>query len=324
VTSGGNAMPSPATSTTTPPARNGSHRRRSASDASSATTPSTAIWLPTSTVDLSSGAASSAPSDRRIDSGHTGIVWRPGGVTLITATSPSTSAASTASAVTSRPSRSIAGRPMVAASPLSTRDQTPAAGRQREQDGEDRQLEQQQVTVRRAEQAGHAPDLRPRVPHTGGDEHHHERQRGRGEAPGGEHGVGTRVGAALLTGEREQEGQGGEATDPDAGGQQVRHVDCDRRRRVRLDGGGVAGRRDQTQRTQAEQRALAPRRTPVRAVREVHPHGEKRAPHQEERVRARATRRRPECAATVRTIAPPSRQASARPSRRAVWPATSR
>ncbi len=67
-------MPRPATRTTTPPARIGSRSRCSASEARSAAAPRTATWLPTSTWPRKSGAASSAPSDRRKDNGQTGWV----------------------------------------------------------------------------------------------------------------------------------------------------------------------------------------------------------------------------------------------------------
>ena len=160
--------------------------------------------------------------------------------------------------------------------------ETTVTGRQRQHDREHRKLGQQQTSVERAEQPRHGADLRPRVPETGEQEHDHQRQRRRGEPTRREHRVGTGVGTALLTREREQKRQRGETADPHAGRQQMRHVDDDGDRRVRLHRGGVAGGGGEAQRSQAEQRALAPRRPPVAAVRQVHPHGEKRAEQEQQ------------------------------------------
>ncbi len=60
-----------------------------------------------------------ASHERRNDSGHHGVSWRPGGVTPSAATTATMASASKHSKLTKRASRVMAGRPTVTASPES-------------------------------------------------------------------------------------------------------------------------------------------------------------------------------------------------------------
>ena len=142
-------------------------------------------------------------------------------------------------------------------------EKPPVGGGECEDGAEQRDLDEEQAAVTRADQRGDAADLDPGVPETRRHDQEHRRQGEGGETPHGEDGVGPRIRARLSRGGAQQQSEGEERAEPETRRHEVTRVRERGDQAERLRRRGVAGPRHRGRRRRAERPGLDPPRRPV-------------------------------------------------------------
>ncbi len=167
------------------------------------------------------GTWAAASQEKRSAKGQPIASCTAGGDTDSAVVTSRISSARPASPATKRPSRAIAGRPTVAPSP-DRRGSRRRFRRARTQDrDQQRDLDEQQPAVARADQRGDAAHLEPGIGHARADDEQHQGERHAREAAHREHRERPRVRARLGGRGPQQRGQRQERAEPGPGRDQV-------------------------------------------------------------------------------------------------------